>query len=325
MNKLGIILLILTVGCGAAFGQKIEAIQADTTYLWGEGIGKSLEEADRKALKDLGSQISIKVYSSLETRVDNRQYGDNAVSRTHTKGQTTIGVNVQLNHCERVYEVKNRRYRVLRYIKRSELANIYENSSQDVAITPEEVWLTEEDGKVPVEKKDNVFTRFYANSGDYYIGFVGAGYMYSPPDQKHYLSFSVVPMRFKLFELRALDVEVKSYPFGQQLVYKPTVGVVIPVEQRWTVGVYGGISMDLNRPFGIVSSTSASADNGFFLAPLGGIRVGTTTVAMCPMYVFIEYRYPVITATTSGTQNPGIRFGFGMSVGAPKWKNENNK
>ena len=109
-----IILWVAAVFCGGSlFAQSIESIKASSKWLWGEGNGETLEEADQRALRDLGSQISLSVVSSTQTEIENQQYGDEAISSTRTKGTTQIGSNVTLNNCQRIVTkhgiLKNRR------------------------------------------------------------------------------------------------------------------------------------------------------------------------------------------------------------------------
>ena len=58
-------LLMLSVGlCGQNLSSKVAAIKSDASYKWGEGTGKTLEEADKEALRQLISHISVSVTSS---------------------------------------------------------------------------------------------------------------------------------------------------------------------------------------------------------------------------------------------------------------------
>ena len=111
-----IILWVAAVFCGGSlFAQSIESIKASSKWLWGEGNGETLEEADQRALRDLGSQISLSVVSSTQTEIENQQYGDEAISSTRTKGTTQIGSNVTLNNCQRIVTKHKNSYQVLRY------------------------------------------------------------------------------------------------------------------------------------------------------------------------------------------------------------------
>ena len=127
MHRKIICLWIAAAFCGGSlFAQSIESIKASSKWLWGEGNGETLEEADRKALQDLGTQISLSVVSSTQTEIENQQYGDEAISSTRTKGTTQIGSSVTLNNCQRIVTKHKNSYQVLRYIEKSEIDKMYE-------------------------------------------------------------------------------------------------------------------------------------------------------------------------------------------------------
>ena len=44
-----------------AFAQDWEGVKADSSFIWGEGWGSSIEEADQQALSSLISKITIAV------------------------------------------------------------------------------------------------------------------------------------------------------------------------------------------------------------------------------------------------------------------------
>ena len=62
-RKIIYLLLAAVFFSGALFAESIESIKASSKWMWGEGEGETLEEADRKALRDLGTQISLSVVS----------------------------------------------------------------------------------------------------------------------------------------------------------------------------------------------------------------------------------------------------------------------
>jgi len=72
-------LLSLTL---AVHGQSWDSIKKDSTYIWGEGKGSTVAEADRNALSDLTSKITTHVSSTFDIieeetsdgkKVDNRK------------------------------------------------------------------------------------------------------------------------------------------------------------------------------------------------------------------------------------------------------------
>ena len=62
MKRVGVsIVLVLVTFLASA--QNWERIREDDRYIWGEGWGRTVEEADRDALASLTSKISIAVSS----------------------------------------------------------------------------------------------------------------------------------------------------------------------------------------------------------------------------------------------------------------------
>jgi hypothetical protein len=61
-------LLLFTFPCKVN-AQKYEEIQADSSYIWGIGIGTTLKGADQSALADIIGQISTQVESNFERTV----------------------------------------------------------------------------------------------------------------------------------------------------------------------------------------------------------------------------------------------------------------
>ena len=131
-RKIIYLLLAAVFFSGALFAESIESIKASSKWMWGEGEGETLEEADRKALRDLGTQISLSVVSSTQTEIENQQYGDEAISSTRTKGSTQIGSNVTLNNCQRIVNKNKNTFYVLRYIEKSEIDKMYERLEQKI-------------------------------------------------------------------------------------------------------------------------------------------------------------------------------------------------
>ena len=147
-RKIICLLLAAVFFSGALFAESIESIKASSKWMWGEGNGETLEEADRKALQDLGTQISLSVVSSTQTEIENQQYGDEAISSTRTKGTTQIGSSVTLNNCQRIVTKHKNSYQVLRYIEKSEIDKMYERLEQKIRELVEQAKKAEAQEKI---------------------------------------------------------------------------------------------------------------------------------------------------------------------------------
>ena len=124
--------LIIGIACivaisGAAQTVSIARIIADADYLWGEGGPSfSRQDADRAALDDLISQISINVQSSFEQIDRNAVKGNNADTETISKSIVNTYSQATLENTERL-SVNNAdgSVTVFRYIKKSEIDRIF--------------------------------------------------------------------------------------------------------------------------------------------------------------------------------------------------------
>jgi hypothetical protein len=125
-NLISAIIRLITISClgmiclintQMLFAQTREDIKSSSAYLWGEGKGNTLHEADKRALKDLISQISVQVESSFyniltEEEADVKEYTELVLN---TYSATT------LNQALRKVDERGGKTIVLRYI---ELENI---------------------------------------------------------------------------------------------------------------------------------------------------------------------------------------------------------
>ena len=65
MKKLLTILLCALMVPAMAEAQSAESIKKDKSYIWAEGTGDTVDDADQDALQQLSSQISVWVESKL--------------------------------------------------------------------------------------------------------------------------------------------------------------------------------------------------------------------------------------------------------------------
>ena len=117
-----------------AFSQSWDEIKNNSNaYLYGEGWGATVEEADQQALTALISQISLIVSSDFTIIEDERMVNGNldATSYTNSKLQTYSAAT--LTNTERVViDNKPDEAHIGRYIKRSEINRIFEGRKRTV-------------------------------------------------------------------------------------------------------------------------------------------------------------------------------------------------
>lgn len=111
------------------YAQSIESIKTDReTYIWGEGTGSSVKIADQAALADIIGQISTQVESATEGKTT--EINDD-FKRTWSDVVKTYS-SATLKNTERVVEQNEPDAKVFRYVKRSELAKIFESRKNKI-------------------------------------------------------------------------------------------------------------------------------------------------------------------------------------------------
>ena len=124
------ILLTLPLWVMAQGGGQADAVKADPNYLWGEGHGATVKEADNNALADLMSKISVQIESdfTIDEREVNTAEGNDAQStvsnvvRTYSQGT--------LKNTQNVIVSAEPQAVVVRYIKRSELDKAFKEREE---------------------------------------------------------------------------------------------------------------------------------------------------------------------------------------------------
>lgn len=128
MTKRTVILLIFSLCLIPAFSQSWNEVKNNShTYLYGEGWGATVEEADQQALAALISKISVEVSSDFSITEDERTTNGvlNATSYTNSKLQTYSSATLT-NTESIVIDNSADEIHVGRYIKRTELNRIFE-------------------------------------------------------------------------------------------------------------------------------------------------------------------------------------------------------
>lgn len=126
------LVVFLCLPFGAAQGKTSEAehkamlVKGDKEYIYGEGWGETPGDADKAALLNLLSKIGTTVESTFS--LDEREVTENGVLDSHSDVKSVVKTYSQatLNNTETCYYSDGERgYYLLRYMKRSELDNIF--------------------------------------------------------------------------------------------------------------------------------------------------------------------------------------------------------
>ena len=133
MKRLFIFLIsFLPLVAMAQTANKAEDIKNAADYLWGQGYGATVKEADREALADLMSKISVQIESDfvIDEREVNTAAGNDAQStvqnvvRTYSQGT--------LKNTRSVIVSEGPTAAVIRYIKRSEIEKAFKDREENV-------------------------------------------------------------------------------------------------------------------------------------------------------------------------------------------------
>ena len=109
-----------------------EDIKNSADYIWGQGYGATVKEADKEALADLMSKISVQIESDfvIDEREVNTAAGNDAQStvqnvvRTYSQGT--------LKNTRSVIVSEAPTAAVIRYIKRTELEKVFKDREENV-------------------------------------------------------------------------------------------------------------------------------------------------------------------------------------------------
>ena len=147
MRTVGVsIVLVLVTFLASA--QDWERIREDDRYIWGEGWGRTVEDADRDALASLTSKISIAIsgsYRQLEEQRDTPSGTDYTLIRSN---RLAMSSNTTLNNTNQVVRKSGRKYYVGRWIRRSELNTVFSDRKDRVLEFENSALEAEEDGRI---------------------------------------------------------------------------------------------------------------------------------------------------------------------------------
>lgn len=119
------LVVLLTFLAFDLVAQSASEIMNDSNYIWGEGEASSLRLADDNAIADLSSQIAMHVISGTSTSVSNIQDGHNVKSKIEFEKIMKTYSSATLTNTSRLVLENEPVVKVLRFVKKSELDNIF--------------------------------------------------------------------------------------------------------------------------------------------------------------------------------------------------------
>jgi hypothetical protein len=108
--------------------QSVEKIKRSNNYIWGIGEGQTIRQADKRAIDDLISQISVRVESKFTNIVKEKDGNVQDYSKLVLNSYS----NTTLNSAKRKVEEKNGGYTVIRYITKTDLSQIFKSRKDKI-------------------------------------------------------------------------------------------------------------------------------------------------------------------------------------------------
>jgi hypothetical protein len=164
MNKCFFFLILFVFSTHLAFSQTIEQIRNSSKYIYGIGESSVYEKADKVALDDLISQISVSVKSNFEyIRSDS-----NFIYQEYAKSVITTYSSATLSNTLRIEEKENGVYTVVRYLSKKELNEIFNKRQESIFDYIEEGIKSEKSLQVADALRDFYWAYLLLNSHPYY-------------------------------------------------------------------------------------------------------------------------------------------------------------
>ncbi len=125
VGKRIVCLFIISCVFVIASAQSISEIKKDKNYIWGEGKGVTLTQADNEALNDLITQISVTVESRYSKIDENVVAGGNVDTQSSFRAVLQTYSNATLQNTERFVISNEPDAHVFRFVKKADVDRIF--------------------------------------------------------------------------------------------------------------------------------------------------------------------------------------------------------
>ncbi len=116
-----ILAVSLTAAAQSLTWEAFESIRWNENFLYGEGYAPTLEEADRNALLDLGSKVSMAVHTSFHMEEQQHSSASGIEYKSSQRNRTYLFSHITLNNTKRVSKRVKHKYHVVRWISKDEI------------------------------------------------------------------------------------------------------------------------------------------------------------------------------------------------------------
>ncbi len=184
------------------YAQDWEHIKKSPLYLYGEGWGVTVSEADNNALNDLISKISVQVTGEIEQQESEGVSNDSLVAKKDFVAKIRTYTQATLTNTGREIVENEPDAYVVRYIKRSELNRIFDRRKQKALDYVYSAQRATEKEKIDVALKDYYWALMLVQS----LQYPNEAYYTDECDKKHILTKWIPDQMNKLFS--NLNIEV---------------------------------------------------------------------------------------------------------------------
>ena len=129
------------------FAQNWNSVKLGKEYIWGEGYGNTIAEADQAALADLISKISLNVSFTTTQEEEEAIQAGRLDATSYFKSKTLTYSHASLNNTEKVIIQNEPDAHVGRWIKRSEVEKLFASRKAKIVDLIESAQRGEEGSK----------------------------------------------------------------------------------------------------------------------------------------------------------------------------------
>jgi len=169
---------------------------------------------------------------------------------------------------------------------------------------------------VPSTGVPNVFQKYYANAGRWFIGVFDFGYTYSFVDNTHIVSVGTLSLRWKMLGLSLLNFDIPVYGQNQwNVLYNPKVSLILPFSKGGAFTFYGGLNINATTWY------KQKKEDPSLKVPIyarGGISLLANKSGKTPFEIFGEYRAPIMNDNTEYNKTQLFRVGINFMFGIDK-------
>lgn len=154
MNRTVIISILFSLCCSVGLGQTWENVKSSDSFLYGEGWGTTVAEADQQALHDLIGKISMQVSGEFKAIENEKNINGVNDSKSEILSVVNTYSSATLTNTQKVILQNEPNAYVGRWIRRADLNKIFEGRKAKISDYITSGLKAESKGKIDVALKD---------------------------------------------------------------------------------------------------------------------------------------------------------------------------